>query len=184
MPRPKVVSDEAVLEAALGLMAAKGMAFTLSDVAGAVGLSRAALIQRFGNREALLVHMARQEVVTTRDWLGGLAVEPGPEGLWRFLVEIVESMGAGEGFSARVTLAALEASDPELRALAAERYALVQAAIAARAGDHPDPDGLAAHLHAVIAGATMQWVASAEGGLSDFVLARLRWAMAAQFPGS
>ena len=178
MPRPKTVSDEDVLQAALGVLARDGMGFTLTDVARAVGLSRATLIQRFGDRDALLRRMGAHEVEATRAWLDGLPVETGAGGLDRFLSEIVLGMGAGDGFSARVAIAALEARDPALREFAARRYALVIDAIAARLPAGEDREAMASHLHAVIAGATMHWVASPQTEeLGAFVLDRVRWAV-------
>jgi TetR/AcrR family macrolide resistance operon transcriptional repressor len=178
MPRPKLISDEDVLAAALEVLAKEGIAFTLSDLAQRVGLSRATLIQRFGDRDAILRRMAEFELKATRDWIAAFPVEVGPEGLWRFLEAIVHGMGAGEGFSARVQIAALEVRDPVLRALADARYQLVQEAIAARLPEGAARREVAAHLHAIIAGATMQWVVTdGQTGLSDFVLHRLRWAM-------
>ena len=54
MPRPKLHSDEFILDTALGILLQKGpSAFTLSDVAEAVGISRAALIQRFKDKATL-----------------------------------------------------------------------------------------------------------------------------------
>ncbi|MGV3491351.1 MAG: TetR/AcrR family transcriptional regulator [Devosia sp.] len=180
MPRPKTVSDEDVLSGALAVLGAKGIGFTLTEVAEHVGLSRATLIQRFGDRDAILVRMAEHEVALTREWLDGLPVEAGPDALWRFLETIVNSMGAGEGFSARVAVAALEIDSPRLRILAGQRYRLVQEAIAARLPEARDRMERARHLHAIIAGASMQWVASdGKVGLSDFILARLRWALEA-----
>lgn len=62
MTRPKTVSDESILQAALDLLGEKGASFTLTDIAQRVGLSRATLIQRFGNREAILVRMSQQNL--------------------------------------------------------------------------------------------------------------------------
>lgn len=178
MPRPKTISDEDVLTAALEVLGNRGTGFTLSDIAAHVGLSRATLIQRFGDREAILVRMAEHQVAMTRDWLDGLPVGQGGEALWRFLETIVGGMGAGKGFSVHVSVAALETDDERLRMLAAQRYGLVQDAIAARLADSPRRGELAVHLHAVIAGASMQWAASGrQAGLSDFILGRLRWAL-------
>lgn len=177
MPRPKTVSDEDVLSAALEVLGSKGTGFTLSDLASHVGLSRATLIQRFGDREAILIRMAEHEVALTRAWLDGLPLESGPGALWRFLETIVGSMGAGEGFSVRVTVAAVESTNRRLRMLAAERYALVQQAIARRL-PYGTPQEAAAQLHAIIAGASMQWVASDGAvGLSEFILRRVRWSL-------
>jgi TetR/AcrR family macrolide resistance operon transcriptional repressor len=178
VPRPKTVSDEDVLSGALAVLGARGTAFTLTEVAEHVGLSRAALIQRFGDRDAILLRMAEHEVALTRRWLESLPVETGQEALWRFLETIVGSMGAGEGFSVRVAIAALETESPRLRLLAGQRYRLVQEAIAARLPQRADRMEQARHLHALIAGASMQWVATnGQVGLADFILARLRWAM-------
>jgi len=178
MPRQKTISDEQVLSAALAVLAAKGTGFTLSEVAEHVGLSRATLIQRFGDRSAILRRMAEHEVAMTREWLASLPIEQGEGALWRFLETIVGSMGAGEGFGVRVALAALETDDPYLRRLAGQRYMLVQRAIAERLPDSPQRLERAQHLHAIIAGASMQWVASDGAvGLSDFILRRLGWAL-------
>ncbi|QQA41810.1 TetR/AcrR family transcriptional regulator [Pelagovum pacificum] len=174
LPRPKSVSDDSVLDAANALLADGGLSsFTLADVARQVGLSRAALIQRFGDRDRLVLRMAEREVAATRAYIGSLPVEPGRDGLWRFLETIVTSMGDGDGFSLRVAIAALEARDPALRALADERYRIVQDAIAARLTG-PDAAQTAILLHAVIAGATMQWVANRAGRLDRYTIDRLR----------
>ena len=176
MPRPKTVSDEDVLNAALEVLAREGADFTLTDVAHAVGLSRPTLIQRFGDKKELLRRMARQEVEATAAWLETLPVREGAEGLDEFLSDIVLGMGSGSGFSARVAIAAFEAHDPVLRRSAERRYALVIDAISARLPPGPERSELAVHLHSVIAGATMHWVASPQTeDLGEFVLARVRW---------
>lgn len=178
MPRPKTISDEDVLAAALEVLAEKGSDFTLSDLASRIGLARATLIQRFGDRDAIILRIATYEVAVTRSWLAGIPVEVSWDGVWRFLETIVGSMGEGEGFSARVTLAALEARNVSLRELAHQRYSLVQDAIAARLPAVPESARIAQHLHSVIAGASMQWIVTDGSiGLSDFVLERLRFTL-------
>jgi len=175
MPRPKRVADEEILDAASALLAEKGsIDFTLAEVAAKVGLSRAALIQRFENRDRILRAMAAREVVLTERYLASLPLERSLEGLRAFLDEIVGSMGRGEEFGGRVLFAWLEAHDPALRIHADQRYRLVQAAIAARVPvELGDAEMIARHLHAVVAGASMQWVARQDTGLADAVLARL-----------
>lgn len=178
LPRPKTISDEDVLAAALEVLAEKGTDFTLSDLALRIGLARATLIQRFGDRDAIILRIATYEAEVTRSWLAGIPVEVGWDGVWRFLEAIVGSMGEGEGFSARVTLAALEARNVSLRELAHQRYSLVQDAIAARLPDVPERARIAQHLHSVIAGASMHWIVT-DGSidLSEFILERLRWSL-------
>ena len=176
MPRPKTVSDERVLEVALTVLAEKGPSFTLTDIADGVGLSRATLIQRFGDRAAILRRLAVHQVEATRIWLDSLPVQDGPAGLWSFLETIVGSMGAGDGFNAHLVFATIEAQDETLRALAGQRYDLVCTAIAQRLPEQAERERLARHLHALIAGASMQWIASdRRQGLADYVLATLRF---------
>jgi TetR/AcrR family transcriptional regulator, macrolide resistance operon repressor len=178
MPRPKTISDHVVLAAALEAMAQKGTAFTLADVGRAVGLSRATLIQRFGDRDRFLLRMAEHDVAETQKWLAGQPVETGEQAFWTFMEDIITGMGSGDSFAARIVIAALEARDPGLRSLAASRYGLVQDAIAERLPKGCDAVETAAHLHSVIAGATMQWIASSRcETLSTFVLRRVRWAI-------
>lgn len=183
MPRPKRVSDGDVLDAANMVLAERGMTdFTLADIARKVGLSRAALIQRFGDRNAILHRMAEREVEMTREYLASIPLETGITGLWRFLREIVHGMGSGGDFSVRVAIAALEVRDRQLKALADERYSLVQAAIEERIPDLPEKSLLAGHLHAVIAGATMQWVVKDHPDLAGYVLDRTKDALSIRFP--
>lgn len=186
MPRPKLVTDDEVLDAANRILFERGGTdFTLADVARAVGLSRAALIQRFDNRDAILRRMAAREVEATRAYLASLPVERSAAGLWSFLTEIVGSMGSGQGFSARVQLAWMETRDAELKRMAAARYAMVQAAIAERMPPATeDPAALARALHGVIAGATMQWVVSDHPDLSAYVMDQLGEVLARVFPAT
>lgn len=178
MPRPKTVSDNDVLAGALEVLAEKGQNFTLTDLANRIGLSRATLIQRFGDRDAILMRITAYDVGLTRQWLESIETVPGPDGLWHFLETIVGSMGDGDGFSARVTLAALEAHNPALRQYGQQRYGLVQAAIAARLPAGPNRDAAAEHIHAIIAGSSMQWVVSDRGtGLAGHVMRQLRWSL-------
>ncbi len=73
MPRPKLKSDDEVLEAATVVLKRCGpIEFTLSGVAKEVGLSRAALIQRFTNRDTLLVRMMERGVEQVRHYLNAI----------------------------------------------------------------------------------------------------------------
>lgn len=70
MTRSKTISDDDVLAAALEVLAEIGNSFTLSDIAKRVGPARATLIQRFGNKEAILLRIATFEAEATQTWLG------------------------------------------------------------------------------------------------------------------
>lgn len=63
MARPQSVSDEAILSAAQRVISQRGYdAFTLSEVADEVGLSRAAIILRFKSTQALKLRLTSEAV--------------------------------------------------------------------------------------------------------------------------
>lgn len=103
MPRPKLKSDDEVLEAATVVLKRCGpIEFTLSGVAKEVGLSRAALIQRFTNRDTLLVRMMERGVEQVRHYLNAIPIGAGPQGLWEFLQVLVRSMNTRNGSVAKI----------------------------------------------------------------------------------
>lgn len=182
MPRPKLKSDEEVLEAAQRVLKRRGpIEFTLSDVAIEAGLSRAALIQRFSNRDTLLVRMMERSVAEVERYLDALPASPGPEGLWEFLQALVRSMGTHYDFSVNFLISWYELQSAELRALAIRRTRAVVEAIRKRL-----PRGAPARaellLHSVIAGATTQWTTDPHSELADYVLAQLAVTLGSMFP--
>lgn len=94
MPRPKLVSDTEILDATRRVMLRDGAErFTLADVAREVGLSRAALIQRFANKAGL----ERQVAASGLDALHGLiAASPitnkGPRQVIGFLDNVLKGL--------------------------------------------------------------------------------------------
>ena len=180
MPRPKLHSDETILDAAKSVLKRCGPAdFTLQCVAEEVGISRAALIQRFTNKENLLRCVMERGVVQTREHLDTIPVKQSMDGLFELLDELCKVMGAGERFETNLLIAWHETRDPELRRLSQARCALVHEAIAKRIPTScPIPAAEAADLlHTVISGAAMQWVVSSEGRLDQYVQTRVRLAV-------
>lgn len=110
MPRPKLKSDDEVLEAATVVLKRCGpIEFTLSGVAKEVGLSRAALIQRFTNRDTLLVRMMERGVEQVRHYLNAIPIGAGPQGLWEFLQVLVRSMNTRNDFSVNYLISSVRA---------------------------------------------------------------------------
>lgn len=59
-PRPRTIDDGAILQAAAAVISRLGPStFTLADVAGAVRLSPATLVQRFGSKRGLMLALAQ-----------------------------------------------------------------------------------------------------------------------------
>lgn len=184
IPRPKLHSDAEILEAARTVLVRQGpTAFTLSDVAQAVGISRAALIQRFKDKTTL--HRKVMELMTqeVRDYFAATPVEPGLQPLWAFLKTMVAGMDREVGSAAFLQLFLGDLSAPDLQALAQERNALVRQAIEQRlppgTAEAPLTAGL---IQSVIQGAYMRWMVGREGHLTDFMTAEVRRVLVALYP--
>lgn len=185
MPRPKLHTDNAILDATRAVIKQKGPAtFTLNDVANQVGISRAALIQRFENRDTLLRCAMERSVTATEEFLSLQAIEVGPQKLWVFLQKLCEILGGGEHFEVHLQIAWVEAQNPDLREIALKRNSLVESAIFARfPADYPqDAKASARMLQAMLSGATTQWLLNREGRLDIYVLRVLQRLLMLQFP--
>ncbi|MBK4217760.1 TetR/AcrR family transcriptional regulator [Paracoccus caeni] len=184
MPRPKLHSDETILDAALAVLLAKGpSAFTLSDVADAVGISRAALIQRFKDKANLHRQVMERLTQQTRDYFDKADPATGLEPLWSMLKDLIGGMGDGPGTEGYLLLLWADVHEPELRALAIERNDLVLQAIRQRLPDQPQPPQPTALLiQSVIQGACMQWLVEPRGSLTDFMIQRTAHVLKILYP--
>ena len=183
MARPKLKSDDEVLDAANAVLKRRGpLEFTLNDVGEEVGLSRAALIQRFTNKETLLHRMSERDVKRVREELAKLPATAGPQGVWQFLQVLVRGMGRGYDFSVNALITWYETQHPDLRRLAARRARYVRDAIRQRLPEDAPPNA-AVLLHSVLIGASMQWVVAPRRKLADEVLAQVAAALRLLFPG-
>lgn len=185
MSRPKRVSDEEVLDAAHAAMLRLGPdRFTLADVARDLGLSRAALIQRFGDKRGLHLRAMQRTTGEVRDYFAAAPRTTGLAALWAMLRELIEGMGEGQGFAGYLLLLWADAGDPDLIGLACERNLLVRNAIAERLPEGEDRAGNAGLIQDVIQGATMRWLVERQGGLSDFVVAETRAVLLRLYTGT
>lgn len=184
MARPKLHSDEFILNTALRVILQKGpSAFTLSDVAEAVGISRAALIQRFKDKATLHRKVMERNTQEVRDYFANASPEKGLDPLWAMLKDLIAGMGSGEGTEGYLLLLWGDVQVSSLRALAAERNRLVLQAIEARLPATPRPSDHAAGLiQAVIQGACMQWLVEPEGELAAFMIERTRMLLVILYP--
>jgi len=183
MPRPKLLSDDEVIDATRRVILRRGpVQFTLADVAAEVGLARSTLIQRFENRAGLFRRLMERNTDRLQPELAVLPGGSGAQELWCFLqalVSVLKSERINEYFMTVVE----EMSDPYLAKLACRGLRLVREAIAERLPETmADRSEVARHLQAVMQGASMQWAVEREGELSQFVAARLRTALTLLFP--
>lgn len=184
MPRPKLHSDDTILARAQQVLVEKGPSnFTLTDVAKAVGISRAALIQRFRDRGTLHLKVMERSTEEVRDYFAVAPKQTGLGPLWAMLKNLIDGMGAGEGFAGYLLLEWSDVTDPALNALAAERNRLVRREIAIRLPETPHDREMAASLiQSVIQGASMQWLIEKHGALNAFVTAQTRRILEVLYP--
>jgi AcrR family transcriptional regulator len=117
MPRPRTISDEAVLDAVLALAHRVGPArVTFAAAAAEVGLSAATLVQRFGTKRELLLAADKRGVDL---WVGALDRSTAASPLARVvegLVLAVDPDATPELMANSVAMLQLDLADPDFHA--------------------------------------------------------------------
>lgn len=159
MARPKQASDDQVLQTAHRIYAERGhQGFTLSELARKVGLSRAAVIQRFGSAEALRMRLARQRIGYFRQLLEELPAERGGDSLLSLAAYIGGLVGSRPQLAAFMQNLQTDLSDSEMAQLEKDRGEAMLEAIAARMPELSiDKRSAALAFRAHISGSLLQW---------------------------
>jgi len=169
--RRKLIGDEAVLAAAMRVIARRGPgAYTLADVAREAGVAPATLIQRFGGKDRL---QRRAFVQANEAFANTLARLPqGRSAASAIAVFLVLTSDAPDpqALADQLLWLRLDLRDPELAALAQARSDLLREALAARLPPLPMSASMAARLaEAQWCGALAQWSVERQGPLADYV---------------
>ncbi|WP_328330843.1 TetR/AcrR family transcriptional regulator [Kribbella sp. NBC_00382] len=185
MARPRLISDDAILDATRQVLAELGPTkLTLAAVGARIGLAPPTLMQRFGSKRGLLLaSAARSPLMVLRAVAEAEARNTSPLATLRdFALSSVahiqhrEELGNGLGF------VQLDVADPEFRAHAlAHTAAIVDSsarllAAAQEAGElKPDVDiaALARLTLVCFNGALQVWAVTGWGSLTDFLRAQL-----------
>jgi AcrR family transcriptional regulator len=170
MPRRKLLSDDAVLDAAGRVMARRGPEFTLTEVSAATGISPSTLIQRFGDKRGMVV---RARARANARFAAVLDEAPRAAGV-AAVVDLFWSLTPGdddqESLADQLQWLGEDARDPELTALARARRDLLRAAVAERLPPlRLAPDAAARLLEAQWQGALHQWSLEPHGAAADYV---------------
>jgi AcrR family transcriptional regulator len=171
MARPKRISDEDVLAGTLRVMSRKGPAeLTLALVAAEVGIAPATLLQRFGDKQGLIIRALTHD---NADYARLLIEAPpvvGRESVLDLFWLMTPEAADVEALAVGMLWLREDFRDPGLNALSRERFIQMRAAIAARLPPLPiAPETAARMLEAVWQGAINQWGFFQEGSLSDYV---------------
>jgi AcrR family transcriptional regulator len=176
MPRRKSISDEEILDRALPLMAAAGPAgFTLAGLAREVGVAPATLIQRFGDKQALIERAFARDNERFVPWLESLPQGVGVDVVVRIYADATRLFGDNPNVSDHLLWLREDVRDPALNRLAKDRFRLFRAEIVKRLPPLAIPAHRAARLlDAQYHGAVMQWALEPQGKLADFVADSLK----------
>src|SRR5215472_11602692 len=176
MPRPKLISDEEILDRALPVMAAAGPGgFTMADVAKAVGVATATLFQRFGDKQTLVERAFARDNERFVAWLEGMPEGVGADIVVEIYGEATKLFGDSPSLADHLLWLREDIRDPTLNRLARDRFKLFRAVIVKRLPRLPISAERAADLlDAQYHGAVIQWALEPRGRLSDFVTASLK----------
>lgn len=177
MPKKKLLDDKTVLEKALLVISDKGPeTFTLQDIAKAVGLAPATLLQRFGSKQTLLIKAARCAQTKLSEDLAALKAQklPWKEELILLLSGLPEGFGTREDIAKSLGLLKLDMVDRDLHPIARKLFAtlrkrlkeLLQAANLPSIVDH---EKISWELDALRHGLIIQWTLSGSGTLQNWL---------------
>ena len=175
MARPRRISDADVLTGALKVMFRKGPAeFTLAAVTAEVGIAPPTLMQRFGDKRGLILRALAQD---NRAFAAAIAAAPpgrGRSAVIGLFALLTPDITDPEMLATGLLWLREDFRDPDLNALARERWSLLRDAIAQRLPPLPISPQMAARLlEAQWQGAFNQWGFFREGALPAFVTASL-----------
>jgi AcrR family transcriptional regulator len=176
MPRTKSISDQAVLEAAAKVMfATSPQDFTLAAVATAVGIAPATLLQRFGDKQRLIVAVVKQDNAGFARDLAALPVKRSEAAVIDVFRLLTPNTRNAARFGDGLLWLRQDMRDPDLNRLARERFSLLRRALAQRMPPLAVSSDQAARLiEAQWQGALNQWGIEPDGGLQDFVVRALK----------
>jgi AcrR family transcriptional regulator len=179
MPRPRTISDEAVLDAVLTLAHRVGPArVTFAAAAAEAGLSAATLVQRFGTKRELLLAADKRGIDL---WVGALDRSTDASPLARVvegLVLAVDPDATPERMANSVAMLQLDLADPDFHAETLRGARAVRARIAhdlaaaLQAGElrlGTDVVALAKLVETTYHGAMIGWAIHRESTLADWM---------------
>lgn len=171
MPRRKTLSDEAVLDAALGVMVEKGPTdFTLADIGRAAGLAPATLVQRFGSKQELVVAAFTLDNDRFGEALNAAPKTRGAAAVIALFLILTPAEVDVALFADQLLWLRQDMRDPHMNTLARIRFSRLRAAIAERLPPLAmAPIDAARLIEAQWHGALNQWGLEPEGRLVDYV---------------
>ena len=178
MSRPKKFSDEDIVEAVAELLGREGPAgLTFAAASAVTGLSPATLVQRYGNREAMM----RAALLWMWDSVDRQTVEADatqpvdPDGAIALLVRLSAGYGSGDEAAQGLLLLREDFRDPVLRARGVAWHKALATALGRRLSEDPQKQArLGPLMAAQWQGIVLWWGCSREGTLRGHLRRELR----------
>lgn len=188
-PRPRTVSDEDILAAALRAMTRLGpVKLTLAEVAKEAGLSAATLVQRFGSKRGLLLAVSSSGAESVDASFEMLRTShPSPlAATIAAATEMARCTQSPEELANSLAFLQIDVSDPDFRKPMLEMSqkalrgyeALLDEAVAAGELQPCDTQALARAINAVTGGSLIAWGVFREGAAERWVRADLETLLA------
>ena len=176
MGRLQSVTDHEILQAARKVIAKRGPdAFTLSEVAEEVGLSRAAIILRFKSTQALKVRIVTEQVEQFLEAMAKIEAEPGGDGLLQVAAFLGAYVGNRKGSASFFRSYSSNVQDRELVKLENDRGVALRAVVSrAMPKVSIEHDAAVDAFNAHIAGCIINWLASSEPDAYSFLVRRTK----------
>jgi AcrR family transcriptional regulator len=179
-PRPRTVDDAAILQAAATTISRLGPStFTLADVAKAVQLSPATLVQRFGSKRGLMLALAEQGVAGVDACFAQVRdAHPRPlDALMAAATEMTHYVETPEERANHLSFLQIDLRDPEFYRLMLENSTRILAGYKAlldealRTGDlvKCDTRRLASAVGSMAGGSLIAWAVMRQGTAESFV---------------
>jgi AcrR family transcriptional regulator len=176
--RPRVISDDAIYLAGLQVLAEHGSkGLTLARMARVLGVTPAAVRQRFGSKRGLLVEMARRRVEQTElRFASARAAHDSPlEALQAAFVAEMDRIGEPRQLANAISAYTDNVDDAEMRAAfaaelaAMERHTgeLLEEAIEVGEIRGPVTPGLVSTVLAAVEGTMLIWAIAPRGEIKD-----------------
>ena len=192
-PRPRTIDDSAILHAAAMTISRVGPStFTLADVAKAVNLSPATLLQRFGSKRGLMLALAEQGVAGVDACFAAVrAAHPAPlDALMAAATEMTRYVETPEEMANHLAFLQIDLSDPEFyrlmlensRRILAGYRALLDEAVKAGTLVKCDTARLARAVGSMGGGSLIAWAVIREGTAEAFVRTDLETLLAPYRP--
>ncbi len=175
-PRPRTVHDDAILEAAIGVLSRIGPEkMTLADVGSAVGLSAATLVQRFGSKRELMLALLRYATGDIASRFEAAAEGQGSclDALFAAATSRPGPIDGSVSFANRMSFYMSQLNDPEFREIAVENGQRAVAGYkrlldsAVKGGElsigYTDTDQLAETIYSMMMGSLVTWAVMNEG---------------------